>query len=242
MAYFRELPNIAYQSPLSHKNSSGDYILIKNLFRRTKLADYVKSSSVAFDKFVIGEGDRPDTVAEALYGDARLDYVIILVAGITNINHEWPLQDYQVYDYALSKYGDEATMNQIRYYETFEIRDEKNRQILPPNLIVDENFKIDGTIHKFPNTTRYTLRSQAGYTQLDDKDEFTVTTDNIARAVTNLEFEYSVNKEKSEIDVLNVSYLQTFINDLRSIVKYEKSSNYITSSLAVTENTNVISP
>ena len=129
MAYFRELPNIAYQSPLSHKNSSGDYILVKNLFRRTKLADYVKSSSVAFDKFVIGEGDRPDTVAEALYGDARLDYVIILVAGITNINHEWPLQDYQVYDYALSKYGDEATMNQIRYYETFEIRDEKNRQI-----------------------------------------------------------------------------------------------------------------
>ena len=123
MGYFRELPNIAYQSPLSHKNSSGDYILVKNLFRRTKLADYVKSSSVAFDKFVIGEGDRPDTVAQALYGEARLDYVVILVAGITNINHEWPLQDYQVYDYALSKYGDEATMNQIRYYKTFEIKD-----------------------------------------------------------------------------------------------------------------------
>ena len=38
-------------------------------------------------------------VAEFLYGDSRLDYVVILVAGITNINHEWPLQDYQVYDY-----------------------------------------------------------------------------------------------------------------------------------------------
>ena len=25
MGYFRELPNIAYQSPLSHKNSSRDY-------------------------------------------------------------------------------------------------------------------------------------------------------------------------------------------------------------------------
>ena len=132
-------------------------------------------------------------------------------------------------------------MNEVKYYETFEIRDEKERQILPPNLIVDADFKIDGTIHKFPST-RYTLRSQAGYTQLDDKDEFTVTTDNIARAVTNLEFEYSVNKEKSEIDVLNVSYLQTFINDLRSIVKYEKSSSYITSSLITTENTNVVNP
>ena len=242
MAYFNELPNIAYQSPLSHKNSSADYIVVKNLFRRTKLADYIKNAASVFNKFVIGEGDRPDTVAEALYGDARLDYVVILVAGITNINHQWPLQDYQVYDYALSKYGDEATMSQIHHYETFEIRDEQNRQILPPNLIVDANFKIDGTIHKYPNTTRYTLRSQAGFTQLDDKDEFTVTTDNIARAVTTLEFEHTENEKKREIDVLKNGYLGTFINDLRDIVRYEKSSSYVSSSLAVTENTNTINP
>lgn len=242
MAYFNELPNIAYQSPLSHKNSSADYIVVKNLFRRTKLADYIRNAASVFDKFIIGEGDRPDTVAEALYGDARLDYVVILVAGITNINHQWPLQDYQVYDYALSKYGDEATMSQIRHYETFEIRDEQNRQILPPNLIVDANFKIDGTIHKYPNTTRYTLRSQAGFTQLDDKDEFTVATDNIARAVTNLEFEHTENEKKREIDVLKNGYLGTFINDLRDIVRYEKSSSFVTSTLAVTENTETINP
>ena len=242
MAYFNELPNIAYQSPLSHKNSSADYIVVKNLFRRTKLADYIKNAASVFNKFVIGEGDRPDTVAEALYGDARLDYVVILVAGITNINHQWPLQDYQVYDYALSKYGDEATMSQIHHYETFEIRDEQNRQILPPNLIVDANFKIDGTIHKYPNTTRYTLRSQAGFTQLDDKDELTVATDNIARAVTNLEFEHTENEKKREIDVLKNGYLGTFINDLRDIVRYDKSSSYVSSSLAVVENTNTINP
>ena len=242
MAYFNELPNIAYQSPLSHKNSSADYIVVKNLFRRTKLADYIKNAASVFDKFIIGEGDRPDTVAEALYGDARLDYVVILVAGITNINHQWPLQDYQVYDYALSKYGDEETMSQIRHYETFEIRDEQNRQILPPNLIVDVNFKIDGTTHKYPNTTKYTLRSQAGFTQLDDKDELTVATDNIARAVTNLEFEYTENEKKREIDVLKNGYLGTFINDLRDIVRYDKSSSYVTSNLAVVENTNTINP
>ena len=242
MAYFNELPNIAYQSPLSHKNSSADYIVVKNLFRRTKLADYIRNAASVFDKFIIGEGDRPDTVAEALYGDARLDYVVVLVAGITNINHQWPLQDYQVYDYALSKYGDEETMSQIRHYETFEIRDEQNRQILPPNLIVDANFKIDGTIHKYPNTTRYTLRSQAGFTQLDDKDEFTVATDNIARAVTNLEFEHTENEKKREIDVLKNGYLGTFINDLRDIVRYEKSSSFINSTLAVTENTETINP
>lgn len=242
MAYFRELPNIAYQSPLSHKNSSGDYIVVKNLFRRIKLAEYVKSSATAFNKFVIGEGDRPDTIAEVLYGDSRLDYVVILVAGITNITHQWPLQDYQVYDYALNKYGSETEMNANHHYETFEIRDEQGHQILPPNLIVDANFKIDGTIHKFPSTTTYTLRSQEGYTQLDDKDEFTVATDNIARAVTNLEYEYSENEKKREINVLKSGYLNVFINDLKDIVRYDKSSSYVNSKLAITENTELVNP
>ena len=242
MTYFRELPNIAYQSPLSHKNSSGDYIVVKNLFRRIKLSEYVKSSATAFNKFVIGEGDRPDTIAEVLYGDSRLDYVVILVAGITNITHQWPLQDYQVYNYALNKYGSETEMNANHHYETFEIRDEQGHQILPPNLIVDANFKIDGTIHKFPSTTTYTLRSQEGYTQLDDKNEFTVATDNIAHAVTNLEYEYSENEKKREINVLKSGYLNVFINDLKDIIKYDKSSSYVNSKLAITENTELVNP
>ena len=241
MGYFRELPNIAYQSPLTHKNSSRDYILIKNLFRRTKLFDFLKNNVSVLDKFTIGIGDRPDTIAEELYGDASLDYVVILVAGIININQEWPLPDNKVYDFALEKYGSEEKMNEIKYYETLEIVDDQNRQILPPDLIVDVDFKIDGTVNKFP-TTRYTLKAMTGNRQLDDKNEFGVLTDNIARAVTNLEYEYTINENKREIDILNPSYLQMFINDLRDIVRYDKSSSYIAKDLAATENTNVVNP
>ena len=242
MGYFRELPDIAYQSPLLHKNSSTDYLIIKNIFRRSKLFDYLKDNVLIFNKFVIGDGDRPDTIAESLYDDASLDYVVILVAGITNIHDEWPLQDYQVYEHTLAKYGSETAMNAIHHYETFEIKDNKGRLILPPNLIVDADFKIDGTSSKFPSSTKYTLISDAGNTQLDDKDEFSVLTDNIAFPVTNFQFEITKNEKKREIDVLKASYIGTFVNDLRDIVRYEKSSNYINSTLATTENTNVVNP
>ena len=241
MGFFRDLPSIAYQSPLSHKNSSRDYIVIKNIFRSAKLMDYVRSGAIAQQKLVIKDGDRPDTIAEYLYGDSTLDYIVILVAGITNINHEWPLQDYQVYDYALEKYGSEAEMNAIKYYETFEIKDDQGRQILPPNLIVDVDFKLYGSSTQF-GTNRYNLISQAGNRQLDDKTEYTVATDKIARAVTNLEYEYTYNEKKREIDVLKNGYVQTFINDLRDILKYDKSSKYVSSSLVTTENTNVVNP
>ena len=240
MGYFRELPNIAFQTPLAHKNSSRDYVLIKNLFRRTKIYDYLKDNVSILDKFTIGIGDRPEMIAEELYGDSTLDYVVILVSGITNITHEWPMQDYQVYDFALSKYGSEVEMNANHHFETFEIRDNNNRLILPPELIVDADFKIDGSRTKY--NTEYTLISQAGNNKLDDKDEYTVATDNIARAVTNLEYEYTENEKRREIDVLNPAYLQLFINDFRDVIQYDKSSNYITSSLASTENTETVNP
>ena len=238
MGYFGELPNILYQSPLLHKNSTTDFIVIKNIFRRSKLFDFLQGNVTLFNKYVINDGDRPDTIAEKLYGDSELDYIIVLVAGITNITHEWPLQDYQIYDYTLNKYGSEAKMNDIHHYETFEIKDSQNRTILPAKLIVDKDFKMDGSALRFP-TNRFTLISQQGNQLLDDKDEYTVATDNIARPVTNYEFEIQTNEDKRDINVLRESYIQTFINDLRDVVRYERSSNFLSGKLAKTENTNI---
>tara|TARA_Y100000052_G_C2934423_1_gene76472 strand:- start:76 stop:798 length:723 start_codon:yes stop_codon:yes gene_type:complete len=239
MGYFRELPDIFYQSPLSHKKSSIDYVAIKNIFRRTKLFDYLSDNVSFFNKYVIEDGDRPDTVAESLYGDSELDYIVILVAGITNINHEWPIQDFQIYDFALAKYGSEQKMNEIHHYETYEIKDSENRQILPPNLIVDDTFKLDGSALRH-GTNRFTVINQSGNLQLDDKNQYTVATDNIARPVTFLDYEIDENEKRREIDVLRPSYVPNFISDLRDVTRYSKNSRYISGSIISTEPTNLI--
>ena len=238
MSYFKHFPNILYQSPLSHKDSSGDLIAVKNIFRRTKLKDYLQGSVSVFNKYIIEDGERPDTISELLYGSSRYDFVVVLTAGITNINHRWPVQDFQVYDVALNKYGSEIKMNEVHHYETFEIKDSQDRQILPPNLIVDIDFKMDGSALRF-GTNRFTLISEAGNTQLDDKNEYTVVTDNIARPVTNYEYEINENEKLREIDVLQRGYLTTFVNDLRDIVRYDRHSNYISGLLSQTEFTDL---
>ena len=240
MGYFNNLPDILYQSPLPDRSSSADLIRIKNIFRRSKLFNYLKENITLFNKFIIEDGDRPDTVAEELYGDSQFDYVVILTGGIININNEWPLQDYQIYDLALSKYGTEKKMNEIHHYETYEIKDSKGRQILPPNLIVDAEFKMDGSSLRLPSN-RFNIISQSGNRQLDDKNEYTVITDDIARPVTNYEFEISLNEQRRKIDLLRPEYLSTFVNDLKDVVRYSKNSNYITGSLATTEITNFTS-
>ena len=64
MGYFRQLPNASYPSPLSTKTGSGEYIIVKNFFRKVKVLDWLSDSATVFNKFVIADDARPDTVAD----------------------------------------------------------------------------------------------------------------------------------------------------------------------------------
>ena len=85
MSYFRELPNLRYPSFLPDKNSSLDYLEVKNVFRRVKLRNDLQNVFTMFDKYQIAEGARPDTVAEEMYGSPELDWVVLLTANILNV-------------------------------------------------------------------------------------------------------------------------------------------------------------
>ncbi len=140
MTYFRTLPNLEYQSFLSDRKSSDEYLLVKNLFRRVKLRDDLKNVFTVFDKYQIIDGARPETVAEEIYGSSQYDWVVLVTAGITHVRDQWPLSDRDLYNYAESIYGE--SLNDIHHYETIEIRDSQDRLILPKGKVVDSDFKI----------------------------------------------------------------------------------------------------
>ena len=113
MGYFRELPNLRYPSFLSEKTSSLDFVEVKNVFRRVKLRDDLQNNFTVFEKYEIGEGMRPDTLAEELYGNPEFDWIVLTVAGILNVRNEWPLNNRDLYNYCLDKYDD--SLNSVRF-------------------------------------------------------------------------------------------------------------------------------
>jgi len=215
MSYFRELPDLFYESPLSTRNSSTEYVRVKNLFRRVKLRDDLQNVFTLFNKYEIREGQRPDTVAEEIYGSADLDWVVMLTAGIINLHDQWPLSNRDLYVYAENKYGDD--LNSVRFYETTEVKDSSGRLILPKGKIVNSGFTIPN-----PSTPTANLNPVVG--------------------ISNFEYEVRKNEDKRLIYILKNDYLQLYLNDLRRIMEYEKSSQYINRRLASTENTRNTSP
>ena len=236
MGFFRELPNVTYQTPLSNRISSNEYILAKNLFRSAKTLDWLRNNVTVFNKFIIDDNDRPDIVAEKLYGDPELDYVVIIIAEITNIKQQWPLTNQQLYEYAENRWG-LTGLNALHHYETLEVKDDKGRTVLPAGLNVDSQFKIDGPDTKLNGGTWSVVRDNGSTTSVD-KVELDVS--DIGIGVSNYIYEVKLNEEKRKIKVLKEGYLQMFLNDFRRVMRYDRNTQYINPKLIGTENTRII--
>ena len=209
MGYFRELPNLRYPSFLREKKSSLDYIEVKNVFRRIKLRDDLQSNFTIFNKYEIEEGMRPDTVAEELYGNPEFDWIVLTVAGILNVRNEWPLNNRDLYNYCLDKYDD--SLNSVRFFETKEVKNADGKLILPKGKVVDSGFTIPN-----PDNVSANLNPVVG--------------------ISNYEYETRLNDEKRNIYVLREGYIQTFLNDIREIMTYDESSEFIDERTIQTEN------
>ena len=236
MSYFRELPDILYQSNLLHKVSSQEYIQIKNIFRRVKIQDWIQDNVQFFNKYTIRDGERPDTMAERLYGTSERDWIIILTAGITNIRNDWPLSNYDLYRYVEAKYG--TDLNAVHHYETIEVRDNKGRLILPAGQRVDQNFTIPTPYDASATNFYVGVRPQS-----DNISYKSVNSDiSPVTGVSNYEYETQLNESKRRIEVMKPIYLQQFLNDMRELMNYKESSQTVNGKLLTTENTRLIGP
>ena len=215
MGYFREVPDLDYVSPLEDRNGSQDFVKAKNLFRRVKLRDDIKGIVELYHEYQIEGNDRPDVVAQKVYDNAELDWVILVTNNIINVRNEWPLSDRDLRTFVSEKYG--TALNEVRYYETTQVKDSNNRLILPAGNTVDANFTIP------------------------DPDDRTATLNPVA-GVTNLDYETRKNDEKRGIFILRREYLSQFLEDTKTEMFYRRSSQYVTSDLKRGDNVRTRSP
>lgn len=159
MAYFNGLPLVEYPSRFKDQSSNQDYVQIRNIFRRAKLREDVASYLTAFDYYQIKDNERPDQISEKVYGTPDLDWVILITNNIINYPSNWVLNNDNLYEYLIDKYGSEDKLNEVKYLETNEVLDEYNRLVVPEKLKVDDDIYEDfTTIVKDDNELFYDLK------------------------------------------------------------------------------------
>ena len=220
MAYFDEFPDILLPSFANDRNSSSDFVRSKNLFKRAKIRDDFFSTATVFDLYSIIGDDRPDNVAQKLYGDSELDWVVLLSNNIINVRDEWPMSQYDLERYLDNKYSQEQ-LSEIHHYETKEVKTDFGMLLLQEGLWVDANY-----------TFKFT----------DDDEVKTLSGANILTSVSTYQFEIQKNDSKRNIYALRPNFLQTVFSDMRDIMTYTNSSQYIDNRTKKGDNLRILSP
>ena len=202
MAYFDFFPDILIASHTENRTSNADLVASKNLFKRGAIREDIFQNAIAFNKYFVEGDDRPDNVAHKIYGDSHLDWIVMLSNNIINVHDEWPMSQYDFQRYLDNKY-DKIQLTQIHHYETTEIRDPDGCLLLQAGHSVDADYtykySYQGTNYSVNNVT----------------------------SVSNFEYEVAKNDDKRSIFLLRKNYLNMMKEDMREIMTYQNSSQFI---------------
>ncbi len=107
--YFENFPVIPY-------DSLGDYTTkdVTNILRRVALRTNVRTNVLLYDTYDVREGETPESIADKLYDDSELHWVIMIVNNITDRYHGWPMNGAQFLQYLNDKYSD---VDGVHHYE-----------------------------------------------------------------------------------------------------------------------------
>ena len=219
--YFSYFSNLELPSFTDGRNSSYDYVTVKNLFRRGKIREDFFQNATVFDKYSITGDERPDEVANKVYGSPLLDWVVLISNNIINIRDEWPMGQTDFNNYLDDKYSQDQ-LNEIHHYETKELKDATGSVLLSSGLVVDQSYIFM-------------------YTDLYG-DLQTVSGSDVVTSVSYFDYEQTKNDAKRSIFILRPEYLQTVIDDMRDIMTYTDSSQYIDKRTKKGANVRILDP
>ena len=215
MNYFDLFPDVQLPSFSDKRNSSNDYITVKNLFKRGKVRDEFFQNVTTFYQYSVNGDDRPDNVADKVYENDKLDWVVLIANNIINIRDEWPMSQYDFQRYLDNKY-DSTQLGQIHHYETTEVRNPDDKLLLQSGLTVDSDFTFSYTYQGI----QYSVSNLT--------------------SVSNFQHEVNKNDKKRLIYLIRPEYVGTVISDMREILTYTDSSQFINRKLKRGDNLRVL--
>lgn len=230
--YFSRFPNIKYPYEINRAGVEST-ITIKDYFHLLKVRDDILATNSFYSPMTIKNGERPDQLSYRLYRDESLYWTILQVNDIVDVHNEWPLGNYELDQYIIKKYGSDEATTQIHHYETIETFDGEGNRVLPgrggslnidrngyaeSGLIVPKDFEF--TYRVYPNEQLYkTLRGTTGPLAA-------------VTPITNRQYEYDLNEDKTQIWVLQEKYLSQY---LQEVTTYANGISDIDASLEVSD-------
>jgi len=102
MQYFKTLPKIVYNNPIT-----GDPLVMTNIMTRASIVPSLLNNPLVFYQYNVQEGDTPETVAHKYYGDPYKYWIVMYSNQLMDPLWDWPMNYQTFIDYLTAKYDSE---------------------------------------------------------------------------------------------------------------------------------------
>jgi hypothetical protein len=186
-SYFKYFPTIYYD-----RNNQNSFKEVVDITRRFTLIKSLLSDSTLYYPYMIEDQDRPDTIAEKIYNDQSLDWLVMITNDIYDINTDWYMSYEKFTSYLGGKYGSyEASTQQIHHYEW----------IIQPRVELYNGDVVEERVINIDETFFHTKPA-------DD-----------TRTVTCYDYEYDLNENRRTIKIIKEFYIRQILKEVLSIFK-----------------------
>jgi hypothetical protein len=115
--YFANFPSIVYDA-----TGNFDFKVVTNLLRRVALRQKIRDNVLVFDTYDVGNGETPEMLADKLYGESELHWIILLLNNVTDRYHQWPKSYTQWLSFLEDKYptvsgASTQLIDQVHHFE-----------------------------------------------------------------------------------------------------------------------------
>lgn len=173
--FFDRFPLVRYTVDKSLLN---EYDTVRNVLFRVGLVREVMETNInSYYYHIIRDSDRPETLAEKIYGDAEAHWLILYANNIYDPYYDWPMDDRTFEKYIIKKYGSlEWAKTNYHHYEkvitrenpfaqkTSVTRFQVNEKILTDGIItvkdVETSYGIGEIVYVGPSNESNTFSGQ----------------------------------------------------------------------------------
>lgn len=243
--YFEYFPSILYD--IDGGNLS-NYQLATNVLSRVGFLREILSNISTYRLYTIRDGDKPEILADKVYGDPEAHWIILYANNIKDPQYDWPMDNRTFVKHIKDKYGTvEAAKTGIHHYEkvierfnsTTNTTTTKRIQISKNSYYVISIEDADGTVST-ANVITGQNTSANGYIVYDaGSNTFTVLANNNLTFITGEEVFITPANVTANIATVNDTALNTgsedyFYDDLsvtQSVNTYEVAGDTITETI-----------
>ena len=235
--FFKHIPNIEYDF-----KSDGKFYQAKDLFRKVSTWSYLQEAVAGYSYYRITEGERPDVVASRLYGDSTLYWLFFLVNENLQDLNDWPKSNALFNKFMNRKYpgtclvaststdivsasskftlGEKVSQSSSVYGFVTDVNPTHNRITL--NSVIG-TFTADSTATGADSEKSFTISSVVNEEDVvhhyTNSNNFNTTVATGNTAVTNLDYERTLNEDKHTIRYIEPAYVGRVVREFSELVR-----------------------